>query len=155
MGEKAFQYRAPILSTAIIIGATMAVACTLPSPPLSNDSNIHPPLKATSSTPAFPLKSSSNNRYLVDQNNVPFMINGDSPHRLVTSLSTSDMNTYMSNRASHGMNATIVDVLCTMQCAPSTLRECVDQTTTRTLLGPRKERVSRHSIVCSLSRILG
>ena len=30
-------------------------------------------------TPVYPLKASANNRYLVDQNNVPFMIVGDSP----------------------------------------------------------------------------
>ena len=33
--------------------------------------------------PAYPVKASSNNRYLVDQNNSPFMIVGDSPHSLI------------------------------------------------------------------------
>ena len=37
----------------------------------------------SSNVPVYPLKASANNRYLVDQNNVPFMIVGDSPHSLI------------------------------------------------------------------------
>src|SRR5947199_9894222 len=31
-------------------------------------------------TPAYPLKPSANGRYVVDSNNVPFLIIGDAPH---------------------------------------------------------------------------
>ena len=33
------------------------------------------------SAPAFPLKASENNRYLVEQNNTPFLMIGDAPQR--------------------------------------------------------------------------
>jgi hypothetical protein len=37
--------------------------------------------------PVYPLKASANNRYLVDQNNTPFLMVGDSPQQLITNLS--------------------------------------------------------------------
>ena len=39
---------------------------------------------------AYPLKASPNQRYLVDQNNVPFLILGDSPQSMMVNLSTGD-----------------------------------------------------------------
>src|SRR5262245_64309253 len=61
--------------------------------------------------PSFPLTMGPNNRYFVDQNGVPFLVNGDSPQALLVNLSPSDMNFYMTTRASQGFNAIIVDVL--------------------------------------------
>ena len=44
----------------------------------------------------YPVKiSSSNSRILVDQNNVPFMMVGDSPQALVVNLSQTDAETYI------------------------------------------------------------
>ena len=63
------------------------------------------------SGPAFPLTMGPNNRYFVDQNGVPFLVNGDLPQALLVNLSSSDMNLYMANRKSHGFNTIIVDVL--------------------------------------------
>src|SRR5258705_472946 len=56
-------------------------------------------------TVAWPLKASANGRYLVDQNNKPFFINGDSPQRLMGSLSEADAETYFANREKYGINA--------------------------------------------------
>lgn len=53
----------------------------------------------------YPLKVSANQRYLVDQNDRPFMIVGDSPQGLITDLSISDAAQYFANRASYGFNA--------------------------------------------------
>ena len=61
--------------------------------------------------PVYPLKASGNNRYLVDQNNVPFMIVGDSPQALIGNLSISDANSYIRNRAHYGINALWIAVL--------------------------------------------
>jgi hypothetical protein len=36
----------------------------------------------------LPLKSSANNRYLIDQNGTPFLIMGDSPQSMVGNLSS-------------------------------------------------------------------
>ena len=37
-------------------------------------------------SPVYPVKISASGRYLVDQNNVPFLMVGDSPHTLVANL---------------------------------------------------------------------
>jgi len=60
----------------------------------------------------LPLKASSNNRYLVDQNGAPFLIMGDAPQSLVGNLDASDMATYMANRESLGFNSIWVNLLC-------------------------------------------
>src|SRR5215467_4367477 len=60
----------------------------------------------------YPLKASANKRYLVDQNNQPVFLVGDSPHAMFVNLTVSDAATYMANRASYGINALWVEVLC-------------------------------------------
>jgi hypothetical protein len=71
-------------------------------------------LTVTSTSPelVLPLKASSNNRYLVDQNGTPFFIMGDAPQSLVGNLSSGDMATYMADRESLGFNAMWVNLLC-------------------------------------------
>lgn len=59
----------------------------------------------------YPLKVSSNGRYLVDQNNVPFLIVGDVPQTLVTRVSATDAEQYFANREAHGFNALWINVL--------------------------------------------
>ena len=58
-----------------------------------------------SGQPVYPLQISSNGRYLVDQNNHPFYITGEQAWSLITELSNSDVNVYLSDRASRGYNA--------------------------------------------------
>ena len=60
----------------------------------------------------LPLKASSNNRYLVDQNGTPFLIMGDSPQALVGNLGPTDMASYMADRQRLGFNALWVNLLC-------------------------------------------
>ena len=67
--------------------------------------------------PVYPLKVSSNNRYLVDQNNVPFMIVGDSPHSLIGRMSKPDAEFYMANRERFGINTLWVELLCNNKTA--------------------------------------
>ena len=62
--------------------------------------------------PAYPLKASANNRYLVDQNGVPFLMVGDAPQTLVANLSQMDAATYMANRARYGINTLWINLLC-------------------------------------------
>jgi hypothetical protein len=62
--------------------------------------------------PTYPVKTSANNRYLVDQNNVPFMIVGDSPQSLIGRMSNSDATLYMANRQRYGINTLWVNFLC-------------------------------------------
>ena len=65
-----------------------------------------------SSSLALPLKASANGLYLVDQNNVPAFVIGDSPHSLLVDLDSSTMSTYMADRQARGFNAILVQVLC-------------------------------------------
>jgi hypothetical protein len=60
----------------------------------------------------YPLKVSSNGRYLVDQRNVPFMIVGDSPQAMVGNLSVKDAAEYIANRKAAEFNALWVNLLC-------------------------------------------
>ena len=61
----------------------------------------------------YPLKiSTANPRILVDQNNVRFLIVGDSPHSLIVNLSTSDAAAYLADRAAHEFNSLWIELLC-------------------------------------------
>jgi hypothetical protein len=60
----------------------------------------------------YPLKASASKRYLVDQNNQPVFLVGDSPHAMFVNLSVSQAGTYLANRASYGINVLWVEVLC-------------------------------------------
>ena len=61
----------------------------------------------------YPLKiSSTNPRILVDQNNVPFMMVGDSPHSVFSNLSSADAAAYLADRAARGINSLWVNMLC-------------------------------------------
>jgi hypothetical protein len=60
----------------------------------------------------YPVKiSSANPRILVDQNNVPFLMVGDSPHsRPFSNLSTVNAAAYLADRASRGINCLWVNL---------------------------------------------
>ena len=75
---------------------------------LANNINVY----VNNSGFVYPLKASSNGRYLVDQNNVPFMMMGDSPQTLVALASEADADMYFANRQANGFNAAWVNLLC-------------------------------------------
>ena len=63
--------------------------------------------------PAYPVKVSANRRYLVDQNNIPFLIAGDSPQGLIYMLTEAETEMYFADRQAHGFNtAGWIDVVC-------------------------------------------
>lgn len=62
--------------------------------------------------PAYPVKKSANNRYLVDQNNVPFLIVGDSPQALIVNLTEAEAATFFADRAALGFNTMWINLLC-------------------------------------------
>jgi uncharacterized protein DUF4038/collagenase-like protein with putative collagen-binding domain len=65
----------------------------------------HPP-------PAHPLKADPTGRYLIDQNNVPFMMIGDSPQSLIGDVSLADAAIYFANRKANGFNTVWINLLC-------------------------------------------
>jgi hypothetical protein len=56
---------------------------------------------------AYPLKVSSNHRYLVDQNSVPFLVAGDSAWSLIVNLTEAQAATYFADRKAHGFNTVL------------------------------------------------
>jgi hypothetical protein len=71
----------------------------------------HAVVSAAMTAPVFPLKLSGNNRYLVDQNNVPFLINQASSWGLIQSLSTADATEYMDQLKQRGFNTLMVSII--------------------------------------------
>jgi hypothetical protein len=75
------------------------------------DSSLTPPPPPPVGS-ALRLKASSNNRYLVDQNNTPVLIIGDSPHSMFVNLNSTDLAIYLGNRRGHGFNVLWVEGFC-------------------------------------------
>ena len=63
--------------------------------------------------PAYPLKVNASGRYLVDRNNRPFLIVGDSPQGLMSRLTEEEADSYFADRQAHGFNTVgWMDALC-------------------------------------------
>ncbi|MGH9957792.1 MAG: glycoside hydrolase family 140 protein [Pyrinomonadaceae bacterium] len=65
----------------------------------------------TSGTSSYPIKLSSSGSYLLDQDNRPFFINGDTAWSLIVQLSPTDADTYLSDRAQKGYNLILVNLI--------------------------------------------
>jgi len=61
--------------------------------------------------PIYPLKVSANMRYLVDQKNRPFLLQGDSPWSLIVAVDDESVEQYLKNRREKGFNAIVVNLL--------------------------------------------
>src|SRR5437899_3017004 len=57
-------------------------------------------------TPTFPIKASSNNRYLVDQNNVPWFMLLRAGHHITCAVAQSNWNTFFIDTRAKGFTAT-------------------------------------------------
>lgn len=60
--------------------------------------------------PTYPLKVASGTHYIIDQNNQPFFVQGDSPWYLIQRLNAADVDYYLSNRWAQGYNSIILDL---------------------------------------------
>ncbi|MGH9742421.1 MAG: DUF4038 domain-containing protein [Candidatus Acidiferrum sp.] len=65
----------------------------------------------TAATYEYPLKVSKNGRYLVDQHNKPFRIQGDSAQSLIANLTYSEAQLYFSDRQAKGFNTININLL--------------------------------------------
>src|SRR5258706_3079345 len=63
------------------------------------------------SAATFPLKVSADGRHLVDQNDAPFFINGDSPWSLIGQVSNEDAEFYLKDCQSRHINSLIVTLV--------------------------------------------
>ena len=71
---------------------------------------VPPTVVATS--PAYPLRVSASERYLVDSNDTPFLMVGDSPQALIGVLNDQDIESFLANRQRYGFNTVWVNLLC-------------------------------------------
>ena len=71
------------------------------------------------STVTWPIKMSSNHRYLTDQNGVPWLMVADSAHHIVSDIPTSSYSTYLSNRKAKSFNAINIFAVCAHGNCPS------------------------------------
>jgi chitodextrinase len=62
--------------------------------------------------PVYPVKASANGRYLVDQNNVPFMMVGDSPQSMIGDFTVASATIYFADREAQGFNTVWINLLC-------------------------------------------
>lgn len=62
--------------------------------------------------PAYPVKKGTTGRYLVDQNDKPFLIIGESPQAMIGNVSEADAEFFFANRKSHGFNTVWINLLC-------------------------------------------
>jgi uncharacterized protein DUF4038/collagenase-like protein with putative collagen-binding domain len=60
---------------------------------------------------SFPLKVSSNGRYLVDRANKPFRIQGEAAWSLIANLTYAEADKYLSNRQAKGFNTVLVELM--------------------------------------------
>jgi Protein of unknown function (DUF4038)/Putative collagen-binding domain of a collagenase len=106
-------YRKPTpFLCAILLGLPLLVSC---SPQKTQESAVPPeaPKAPGAPAPVFPVKVSANHRFLVDQNNTPFLIVGDSPQGLISRLNEKEIDAFWADRQAHGFNTMgWVDVLC-------------------------------------------
>jgi Protein of unknown function (DUF4038)/Putative collagen-binding domain of a collagenase len=63
------------------------------------------------SAAVFPLKVHSSQRYLIDQRNDPFLIQGEAPWSLIIALTTNEVNLYLADRHAKGVNLLVVNLI--------------------------------------------
>jgi hypothetical protein len=59
----------------------------------------------------FPLTISSNKRTFVDHTGKPFLVAGDTPWELIQNLNDADLDVYLNDRASRGINAVLIELI--------------------------------------------
>jgi hypothetical protein len=70
-----------------------------------------PPAETERSRSKFPLQVSKDRRYLVDQDNRPFLVVGDTPWSIIADLKEADIKTYLDDRRKRGFNSILVNLL--------------------------------------------
>ena len=67
---------------------------------------------ASAGATSYPLHASANGRFMLDQNQVPYLITGDAPQALTVNVTEADAEMYFANRSAHGFNTLWVNLLC-------------------------------------------
>ena len=67
---------------------------------------------AVNAAVVYPVKVGPTGRYLVDQNNVPFLMAGESPQAMIGDLTEAEAEQFFENRRGHGFNTVWINLLC-------------------------------------------
>jgi len=62
-------------------------------------------------SPNYPLKISPNRRYLVDQQDKPFLLQGDAPWSLIVGIPREEVDLYLANRSEKHFNSLLVNLI--------------------------------------------
>ena len=102
----------------LALGCSNRESASAPGTPAANPSGASSPgfpaspiQVTTAATYAYPLKISTNRRYLADQNNKPFRIQGDSAQSLIANLTYAEADKYLSDRQRKGFNTVNINLL--------------------------------------------
>jgi hypothetical protein len=107
--RRAMKFRSILVSVPLcLIVACLRSESVAPRTSLASDSL---PLTVTPVATRYPLKISSNGRYLVDRENKPFRIQGDSAQSLMVNLTHAEAETYLSDRQAKGFNSVNINLL--------------------------------------------
>jgi hypothetical protein len=101
------KWRAILLCTILCL----ALGCSRKESPPAPATPALPLQVTTAATYVYPLKVSSNGRYLVDQNNKPFRIQGDSAQSLIANLTLAEADKYLADRQAKGFNTVNINLL--------------------------------------------
>ena len=82
--------------------------------------------KAQSQSVVTQLFPSANKRYLVDQNQTPYLLQGDAAWSLIVGLNEADVEQYLQNRKDKGFNTVIVELVEHKFCKRPPLNEAGD-----------------------------
>ncbi|HXT39284.1 MAG TPA: DUF4038 domain-containing protein [Candidatus Angelobacter sp.] len=69
-------------------------------------------LASAAGAPVYPVKPGPGGRCLVDQNNTPFLLIGDSPQALIVNISEAEADAFFADRSAHGFNSVWINLLC-------------------------------------------
>jgi hypothetical protein len=61
--------------------------------------------------PNFPLKLSADRRHLVDQDGIPFLLQGDTAWSIIAACTADEVGLYLRNRVAKGFNAIIINLV--------------------------------------------
>jgi chitodextrinase len=112
--SKGLVVRGVVLVASIAAGIVLAPASVVSAAPtqVPVHSGPHQRIGHVLPRPAYPLKVSLDRRYLVDQENVPFLLMGDSPQALMVNISEAEADMFFADREAHGFNGAWVNLLC-------------------------------------------
>jgi hypothetical protein len=92
--------KATLKLCAILLVLPALISCQPPKTQVS-EASPESPKTSNATSPAYPVKVSANHRYLVDQNNTPFLIVGDTPQGLISRLNEKEIDDFFADRQAH------------------------------------------------------